>query len=90
MKKLVKLPTVRYKKIKGGDLGYWIGPKGDLLDKPGAITIDVRLQGKLLLEVLIHELLHEYFRDVTEEKVESTARRMAQILHDHNIRETRI
>jgi hypothetical protein len=80
MKRYPALPKIRYvdpKKLEG-NLGFWESPKNT--GRPGAISISNKIDPLGTLETVLHELLHEYFRDTTEEKVSETAARMAEVL----------
>ena len=46
------------------------------------IWIDPRIKGMRMLEVLIHEMLHCCFPDMTEDAVETAARSIAKVLWD--------
>lgn len=87
--KKVKIPSITYKKLPKRINGYWYPPKKQSVHHPGRIEIQRNLDSQTLLETLIHELLHEYFPDITEEKVTSSAVCIAYALWDHNFREVK-
>jgi hypothetical protein len=80
MKTLHRLPQVRYVEFtkKQDAWGRWIPPIKH--NRPGIVEVDSRLEPSAELDTLLHELLHEYFRDTTEEKVDETATLMAAVL----------
>ncbi len=83
-----RIPSVTYKKLPRGINGLWIENKRPPYpDALGKIQINFKLKGKELLDVLVHELLHEYFPDVTEDKVTTTATCIAEVLWSHRFRE---
>jgi hypothetical protein len=85
----VIIPKISYCKLPPDTLGEWRAPKGIHPAVPGTIAIDARLKGKLKMEVLIHELLHEFHPDLSEESVELTGNLIAEALHQQGFRETR-
>ena len=87
MIKKVTIPSISYKKLPRGVYGFWIAPAKKDIHYPGRIEIARGLPSKLLLETLIHELLHEYFPDVIEEKVTTVARCLGTVLWAHKFRE---
>lgn len=46
----------------------------------GEIFIDPRLTSKVFLETVLHELLHFYYPDSTEEEVDQIAKKMTSYL----------
>ncbi len=87
MTKITKIPPISYKKLPRGIHGFWIAPAKKDIHYPGRIEIARGLSSKKLLEALIHELLHEYFPDVTEEKVTTVAMCIGKALWAHRFRE---
>lgn len=73
------LPKVEYVSPKklDGDCGEWI-PSGT--SRPGFIRIANNMKPLDTMDTLIHELLHEHFQDITEDKILFTASRMAEVL----------
>lgn len=52
----------------------------------GKIEIDSRLKGKELLYVLIHELTHMYFPDMSEDDVIELSEFFCHYIHKENFR----
>jgi len=52
----------------------------------GLIEIDPRLRAKDALDTMIHEMLHHYAPEWSENKVQRTASAMAAILWQHRFR----
>ena len=82
----VPLPSVTYRKLPRGCFGLWKDTRQPMR-LPGKIQIDYRLKNKILLDTLIHELLHEFLPDLTEERVTTVATCIAEVLWDHRFRE---
>lgn len=78
------LPEVRYIRFdrrKGKTVGFWNAPKEEPgQPPPGRIELDTRETPPEQLDTLVHELLHETFRDTTEEKVADSATLIARVL----------
>lgn len=91
MKRNPLIPKVRYVEFskKQDAVGRWSPPAKNRMDRPGTIEIDHRLRPLEELDTLLHELLHEYFRDITEEKVETTATMMAAVLWREGFRKVK-
>jgi len=87
VRKRTTIPSISYKNLPRGIYGYWVAPAKKDIHYPGKIQIAKGLSSKRLLETLIHELLHEYFPDITEEKVTIVAVAIGQALWDHKFRE---
>lgn len=52
----------------------------------GTIHIDPRTKGKARLEVLIHEMAHHLWPEMSEEEVTDKAARLSDFLHRQNVR----
>ncbi len=52
----------------------------------GLIEIDPRQASKEYLDTLIHELLHAYFPQAAEWRIEEVAHRITEVLWKHNFR----
>lgn len=85
----VIIPKISYGKLPPDTLGEWRAPKGIRPAVPGTIMIDHRLKGKKKMEVILHELLHEFLPDLSEETVELVGGLLAEALHQQGYRETR-
>lgn len=57
-----------------------------LYHSDGLIEIDPRLKGKNRLDTLIHEHLHHYFPEMSEDRVEKIATGMANTLWKNRVR----
>ena len=60
--------------------------KGQCWQNDGLIEIDPRLNAKVYLDTLIHEMLHHYDQTWSENRVTRTATAMASILWEHRFR----
>ena len=52
----------------------------------GVIELDSRLSGRFGLGILVHELLHEYFPDMSERQVARAATRISKGIWQMNYR----
>jgi hypothetical protein len=70
---MAKKIRVIYEKL--GRSGMWGHNEGD-----GTIHVDERLKGKKLMEIIIHECIHELWHHLEEEEVEKKAAILARTM----------